>query len=47
MLRTLVAAADEAASGRLADLLSRQGRGEEAEHLRSFGLNPDGSIATG
>ena len=29
----------------LADLLIKQGRGEEAERLRRFGLNPDGSIA--
>ena len=31
--------------GLLADLLIMQGRGEEAERLRQFGLNPDGSIA--
>ena len=31
--------------GRLAELLIKQGRGEEAERLRRFGLNPDGSIA--
>jgi hypothetical protein len=30
---------------RLADLLIKQGRGEEAERLHRFGLNPDGSIA--
>ena len=30
----------------LADLLIKQGRGEEAERLRRFGLNPDGSIAS-
>ena len=29
----------------LADLMIRQGRHEEAEQLRRFGLNPDGSIA--
>jgi hypothetical protein len=29
----------------LADLLIKQGRGEEAERLHRFGLNPDGSIA--
>ena len=29
----------------LAELLIKQGRGEEAERLRRFGLNPDGSIA--
>ncbi len=32
-------------SERLAGLLIKQGRGEEAEQLRRFGLNPDGSIA--
>ena len=40
---------DEDAASRLsellADLLTKQGRGEEAERLRRFGLNPDGSIA--
>jgi hypothetical protein len=35
------------AASRLADLLIEQGRGEEAEQLRRFGLNPDGSIACG
>jgi hypothetical protein len=30
---------------RLADMLIKQGRGDEAEQLRRFGLNPDGSIA--
>jgi hypothetical protein len=29
----------------LADLLIKQRRTEEAEQLRRFGLNPDGSIA--
>jgi hypothetical protein len=29
----------------LAEVLARQGRDEEAERLRRFGLNPDGSIA--
>ena len=29
----------------LAELLTQQGRGQEAERLRRFGLNPDGSIA--
>jgi len=38
-------AGDENAARRLADLLMKQGRGEEAERLRRFGLNPDGSIA--
>jgi hypothetical protein len=32
---------------RLAGLLIRQGRGEEAERLRRFGLAADGSIACG
>ena len=31
---------------RLVELLIGQGRGEEAERLRRFGLNPDGSIAS-
>jgi hypothetical protein len=30
---------------KLPGLLIKQGRGEEAERLRRFGLNPDGSIA--
>ena len=30
---------------RLAKVLTQQGRGEEAERLHRFGLNPDGSIA--
>jgi hypothetical protein len=29
----------------LINLLIRQGQSEEAERLRQFGLNPDGSIA--
>lgn len=32
---------------RLAELLTQQGGGEEAERLRRFGLTPDGSIACG
>jgi hypothetical protein len=28
----------------LADLLANQGKSDEAERLRQFGLNPDGSI---
>jgi hypothetical protein len=32
--------------GQLAGVLIRQGRGEEAEQLRRFGLNADGSIAS-
>ena len=31
---------------RLADMLAEQGQGEEAERLRRFGLNPDGSISS-
>ena len=31
---------------RLAELLTQQGRGEEAERLRRFGLAPDGSTAS-
>lgn len=34
-------------AGRLAELLTRQGRGKEAERLRRFGLAPDGSTASG
>jgi hypothetical protein len=33
------------ADGSLAGLLIQQRQGEEAERLRRFGLNPDGSIA--
>jgi hypothetical protein len=40
-----VNAGDEFAAARLDDLLTKQGRDEEAERLRRFGLNPDGSIA--
>ena len=36
---------DRDAAGPLADLLIQQGRSGEAERLRRFGLNPDGSIA--
>ena len=32
-------------ANRLAALLTQQGRRDEAERLRQFGLNPDGSIA--
>ena len=41
-----VAAGDTAAAEPLINLLTRQDRGEEAERLRRFGLNPDGSIAS-
>ncbi len=44
-LRARVDAGDRDAAERLPDLLARQGRDEEAEQLRRFGLNPDGSIA--
>ena len=44
-LRARADAGDWQASRRLPDLLVKQGRGEEAERLRRFGLNPDGSIA--
>src|SRR5262249_46077152 len=43
-LRALAVAGDEVGWW-LADLLARQGRAVEAEQLRLFGLNPDGSIA--
>jgi hypothetical protein len=44
-LRTRTEAGDEHAAWRLSGLLIEQGRGDEAERLRRFGLNPDGSIA--
>ena len=44
-LRARVDAGDVAAAERLPDMLIRQGRGEEAERLLRFGLNPNGSIA--
>ena len=44
-LRTRADVGDRDAARRLASLLIQQGRGEEAERLRRFGLNPDGSIA--
>ena len=49
LLRARADAGDEHAAmqlaGHLAALLARRGQGEEAERLRRFGLNPDGSIA--
>jgi hypothetical protein len=49
-LRTMVDAGDGYAAGLLPELLIEllieQGRGEEAERLRLFGLNLDGSIAS-
>ena len=44
-LRARIGAGDEDAAWRLTELLIEQGRGEEAERLRRFGLNLDGSIA--
>ena len=44
-LRTRVDAGDPCAANALVDALIKQGPGEEAERLRRFGLNPDGSIA--
>jgi hypothetical protein len=44
-LRARADAGDEDAALLLAEALIRQGRGEDAEQLRQFGLNPDGSIA--
>ena len=44
-LRARTDAGDGFAASRLPVLLIKQGRGEEAERLRRFGLNPDGSIA--
>ena len=38
---------DRYAAKRLAEVLTQQGRGEEAKRLRRFGLNPDGSVAWG
>ena len=44
-LRARAHAGDAAAAQKLPELLIKQGRNEEAEQLRRFGLNPDGSIA--
>jgi thioredoxin-like negative regulator of GroEL len=46
VLRARVSSGDGHVAVWLADLLTKQGRGEEAERLRRFGLNPDGSIAS-
>ena len=44
-LRARTDAGDPFVGQRLPELLEKQGRGKEAERLRRFGLNPDGSIA--
>ncbi len=44
-LRARADAGDGQSASQLVGLLTQQGRDEEAEHLRRFGLNPDGSIA--
>jgi hypothetical protein len=46
-LRARADADDWPAAEPLAELLIKQGRGGEAERLRRFGLNPDGSMAFG
>ena len=46
-LRARADAGDGYAARRLPDLLIEQGRGEEAEQLARFGLNPDGSNCLG
>ena len=45
-LRARAVAGDKEAASLLAGLLIKQGRGEEAERLRRFGLRSDGSIAS-
>jgi hypothetical protein len=47
ILRARGDAGDWSAADRLASLLAQQGRQEEADRLRRFGLNPDGSTANG
>jgi hypothetical protein len=47
VLRAQVDAGDWKARKRLVDLLSYVGRIEEGDRLRRFGLDPDGSIASG
>jgi hypothetical protein len=44
-LRARADAGDPFAGEKLPGLLIKQGRNEEAERLRRFGLNPDGSVA--
>ena len=45
-LRARTDAGDEDAARQLPGLLTEQGRREEGERLRRFGLTPDGSIAS-
>jgi hypothetical protein len=45
VLRARADAGDRDAAVRLPPLLIKQGRSDEGERLRRFGLNPDGSIA--
>jgi hypothetical protein len=45
MLRAQADVGDRVAASQLPGVLIQQGRGEEAERLRRFGLNPHGSIA--
>ena len=45
IVRARADAGERHAASRLVELLAMQGRGEEAERLSRFGLNPDGSIA--
>jgi hypothetical protein len=45
-LQARINAGDTWAANQLTELLLRQGRGEEADRLHRFGLNPDGSIAS-
>jgi hypothetical protein len=44
-LRARAYVGDQDAGERLVRLLNEQGRLDEADRLRRFGLNPDGSIA--
>jgi hypothetical protein len=44
-LRARAEVGDGDGGERLVRLLNKQGRVKEAEQLRRFGLNPDGSIA--
>ena len=46
ILRAQADACDGDVASLIAEVMIKQGRGEEAEQLRRFGLNPDGSIAS-